>query len=87
MNKKRQRNIIWFNPPFSRNVQTNIGREFLNLIEKCFPPNHKLRKRFNKINLIKIIDGHNKTILRQNTPPENATPPNPATLESQTSVL
>ena len=46
--RKRQRNIIWFNPPFSRNIQTNIAREFLNLIEKCFPPNHKLRRRFNK---------------------------------------
>ena len=81
--KKRQRNIIWFNPPFSKNVQTNIGKEFLNLIKKCFPPNHKLRKLFNRNNLklsyscspnIKqIIDGHNKTILRQNTQPEEST--------------
>ena len=46
--RKRQRNIIWFNPPFSKNVQTNIGREFRNLIDNCFPPNHKLRKLFNK---------------------------------------
>ena len=46
--RKRQRDIIWFNPPFSKNVQTNIGREFLNLIENCFPPKHKLRKLFNK---------------------------------------
>ena len=85
--RKRQRNIIWFNPPFSKNAQTNIGREFLNLIENCFPPNHKLRTLFNKNNLklsyscspnIKqIIDGHNKTILRQNTPPEEKTPPKP----------
>ena len=83
--RKRQRNIIWFNPPFSKNVQTNIGREFLSLIENCFPPNHKLRKLFNKNNLklsyscspnIKqIIDGHNKTILRQNMPLEEKTPP------------
>ena len=81
--KKRQRNIIWFNPPFSKNVQTNIGKEFLNLIKKCFPPNHKLRKLFNRNNLklsyscspnIKqIIDGHNKTILRQNTQPKEST--------------
>ena len=28
--KNRQRNVIWFNPPYSMNVQTNIGREFLN---------------------------------------------------------
>ena len=85
--RKRQRNIIWFNPPYSKNVQTNIGREFLNLIEKCFPPNHKLRKLFNKNNLklsyscspnIKqIIDGHNKTILSQNKAPEEKTPPKP----------
>ena len=85
--RKRQRNIIWFNPPFSKNVQTNIGREFLNLIEKCFPPNHKLRKLFNKNNLklsyscspnIKqIIDGHNKTILSQNMPPQQQTPAKP----------
>ena len=82
--RKRQRNIIWFNPPFSKNVQTNIGREFRNLIERCFPPNHKLRKLFNKNNLklsyscspnIKqIIDGHNKTILSQNMPPPQQTP-------------
>lgn len=85
--RKRQRNIIWFNPTFSKNVQTNIGRVFLNLIENCFPPNHKLRKLFNKNNLelsyscspnIKqIIDGHNKTNLRQNMPPEEKTPPKP----------
>ena len=77
--RKRQRNIIWFNPPFSKNVQTNIGREFRNLIQRCFPPNHKLRKLFNKNNLklsyscspnIKqIIDGHNKTIIK----PEHTT--------------
>ena len=24
--KNRQRNVIWFNPPYSMNVQTNIGR-------------------------------------------------------------
>ena len=68
-------------------MQTNIGREFLNLIEKCFPPNHKLRKLFNRNNLklsysctpnIKqIIDGHNKKILRQNTPSEEKITPKP----------
>ena len=68
-------------------MQTNIGREFLNLIEKCFAPNHKLRKLFNRNNLklsysctpnIKqIIDGHNKKILRQNTPFEEKITPKP----------
>ena len=74
-------------PPFSKNVQTNIGREFRNLIERCFPPNHKLRKLFNKNNLklsyscspnIKqVIDVHNKTILSQNMPPPQQTPTKP----------
>jgi len=82
--RKRQRNIIWFNPPFSKNVETNIGREFRNLIEKCFPPNHRLRKLFNKNNvklsyscspnIKQIIDRHNKTILRQNATPDEKTP-------------
>ena len=29
---KRRRKIIWFNPPYSMNVKTNIGKVFLNLI-------------------------------------------------------
>ena len=27
-NKNRSRNIIWFNPPFSQNVKTNVGKIF-----------------------------------------------------------
>ena len=27
--RKRKRNIIWFNPPYSKNVKTNIGKTFL----------------------------------------------------------
>ena len=46
--KKRKRNIIWFNPPFSKIVSTNIGKCFLQLINKHFPPNHKFRKLFNR---------------------------------------
>ena len=49
--KNRQRNIIWFNPPYSMNVQTNIGREFLNLVSKHFPKNHKYHNIFNKNNI------------------------------------
>ena len=37
--KKRKRNIIWFNPPYSKSVKTNIGRIFIKLISKHFPPN------------------------------------------------
>ena len=28
-NKKRRRKIIWFNPPFSRSVKSNIGKQSL----------------------------------------------------------
>ena len=32
--KKRKRNIIWFNPPYSKSVKTNIGRIFIKLNNK-----------------------------------------------------
>ena len=71
---KRQRNVIWFNPPYNKNVKTNIGRGFISLIERSFPAGHKLRKFFNRntINLSyscmpnvkQIIDSHNKAMLK-----------------------
>ena len=33
--KTRKRNITWFNPPFSANVKSNIGKDFLNLIDSA----------------------------------------------------
>ena len=51
--KQRQRKITWFNPPFSRNVKTNIGEKFLKLIDENFPKNHPLRKVINR-NTIKV---------------------------------
>ena len=72
--RNRQRNnILWYNPPFSKNVSNNIGHRFLTLVDKHFPKDHKLRKIFNR-NTIKIsyscmnntkqiIDNHNKRIL------------------------
>ena len=35
-NRTRSRNVIWFNPPFSKNVQTNVAKSFLRLIDKHF---------------------------------------------------
>ena len=35
--KQRKRKIIWFNPLFSLNVKTNIGRTFLKLLKQHFP--------------------------------------------------
>ena len=51
--KNRSRNVTYFNPPFSLNVQTNIGKQFLKLLEKHFPTNHPLRKIINR-NTVKV---------------------------------
>ena len=32
--RRRKRKIIWFYPPFTRNVQTNVAAEFLKLKKK-----------------------------------------------------
>ena len=63
----------WFNPPFSKSVVTKIGKTFLRLIDKHFPPHHKLHKLFNRnsvkisyrcmANVKSIINKHNKTVL------------------------
>ena len=56
LNKKRQRRrkITWFNPPFSCNIATNIGREFLRIFSKNFPLKHRYHKIFNR-NTVKIL--------------------------------
>ena len=54
-NAKRNRNrkVIWFNPPNSLNVKTNIGKVLLKLVRKHFTRSHKLSNIFN-LNTIKI---------------------------------
>ena len=51
--KTRKRNIIWFNPPFSKSVSTNVAKTFLQLVTKHFPRSHKLHKIFNR-NTVKV---------------------------------
>ena len=46
--RNRQRKIIWYNPLWNANVKTNLGRKFLNIIDRCFPNGHPLHKIFNK---------------------------------------
>ena len=71
--KNRKREILWYNPPYSKNVATNVGRAFLKILDEEFPKEHVLHKIFNR-NTVKIsyscmsnlkqnIDGHNKSIL------------------------
>ena len=40
-----------FNPPFSKSVKTNVGKTFLKLIDKHFPPSNPLHKIFNRNNV------------------------------------
>ena len=71
--KRRKRKIIWFNPPYSMDVRTNIGKTFLKSIRKHFPNGNSLHKIFNKntfkvsyscmCNMASIISSHNRTIL------------------------
>jgi len=73
---KRKRNILWFNPPYSKNVSTNIGKRFFQLIQKHFPKTHKWHKIFNRNNLKisyscmpnirSIINTHNQRIINSN---------------------
>ena len=74
--RNRKRKIIWFNPPFSDHVATKVGKEFLRLISKHFPPNHRLHKIINRNNVkisycrmpnVKsIISSHNRKLLESN---------------------
>ena len=76
-NARRNRNkkVIWFNPPYSQNVETNIGKLFIKLVSKHFPKNRKYHKIFN-LNTLKlsyccitnvgnIINQHNTKVLNK----------------------
>ena len=75
--RTRQSNIIWYNPPYSRNVETNVGKCFLSLIDQHFPKANPLHKIFNRntiklsyscMNNVKlIISSHNKSVIRKST--------------------
>ena len=69
-------NIIWFNPPYNKNVVTEVDHYFLKLLDKHLPRHHKLHKICNKNtvkvsysytkNIKSIISSHNKNVLHQN---------------------
>ena len=71
-NRKRK-NILWFNPPYSQSVKTNIGKEFLSLIDKHFPSHNKYTQIFNRklvkvsyctvSNVGNIINKHNRNLI------------------------
>lgn len=81
LNRRRNRNrkVLWYNPPFSMNVETNVAKKFLSLINKHFPRNHKYHKIFNRNcvkvsyscmdSMSKILKSHNAKISKANDTP------------------
>ena len=73
--RTRKRNVLWYNPPYSTNVSTNIGAKFFALLEKHFNRNNPLFKVINRNNVKlsyscmpnvgRIIKAHNKSVLKQ----------------------
>ena len=76
--RNRKRNVIWFNPPFCKSVETNVGQTFLRLVDKHFPRTHKYHKIFNRNtlkvsyscmdNMENIIKQHNRKITKPIVP-------------------
>ena len=74
-NRSRKRNVLWFNPPYNLSVSTNIGKDFLKLLDKHFPPTSNMHQYFNRNtikisyscmpNISSIISSHNKKVLGQ----------------------
>ena len=81
--RNRKRQIIWFNPPYSVNVKTNVGKLFMRLIDKHFPSHHKFHKLFNRNNvklsyscmpnMKNVIQKHNYKIMEDPIPTNNKT--------------
>ncbi len=77
-NRKRSRNITWYNPPYDLRVETNIGRQFLKTLDESFPVGHVLRPLFNRNtvklsyscmpNISRVIDAHNKSEIEKSKP-------------------
>lgn len=75
--RNRARNIIWYNPPYNIAAKTNLGSKFLQLVQKHFPPKHRLHIIFNKNNIKlsysctknigTIIKNHNSNITNKET--------------------
>ena len=71
----KKRKIIYYTPPFNAALKTKIGKIFLGLVRKHFPPHHKLYPILNKntlktsysctANFKQIIQAHNKKVLNK----------------------
>ena len=71
--KNRNRKVVWFNPPFCRLANINIGKYFLHLLDKHFNRDNPLSRIFNRNtvkisysctkNMYDILSNHNKRLL------------------------
>ena len=71
--KNRKRKIIWFNPPFCKLANIDVGKYFLRLIDKHFKQDNILHKIFNRKtlkisysctnNISQIINSHNNKLI------------------------
>ena len=73
--KPRSRRVTWFNPPWNSAVKTNVGKQFLRIIDTSFPLDNPLRKVFNR-NTVKVsykcmpnmscmVSSHNTKLLKE----------------------
>ena len=70
----RSRRITWFNPPWTSAVKTNVGKQFLRIIDTSFTQDNPLRKLFNRNtvkvsykcmpNMSSIVSRHNTKLLQ-----------------------
>ena len=71
--RNRQKKAIWFTPPYCAALTTNIGAEFLKILDKNFPINNPLHKILNRRtvkisyscteNMQTIMKNHNRKLL------------------------
>ena len=81
--RSRTRRVLWYNPPFSNTVSTNIGKKFFALLKKHFPDSHPLHQMVNKNtvklsyscmpNIGRILKSHNRTVLESQTDDNSST--------------
>ena len=77
--KKRKWENIWYNPPFSLKIKTNVGKLLFKILRKNFPKTNSPSEIFNKNtvkisysctrNVRSIISGHSKQILHPKPQP------------------
>ena len=73
--KNRNREVVWFNPPFCRLANINIRKYFLHLLDKHFNRDNPLSRIFNRNtvkisysctkNMYNILSNHNKRLLNE----------------------